>query len=138
MYRPTLGLLALAAATLITVGCGDDTPVTPTQPTPTTVTETFSGTLTVNGAMTHRFATQSGGSAQATLTAVGPDTGDVVGFAMGTWSGSTCQLILTNDAAVQTSVITGTVGTSGQLCIRVYDVGQLTGPVDYEVTVVHP
>ncbi|MGE3191332.1 MAG: hypothetical protein AB7N90_16735, partial [Vicinamibacterales bacterium] len=71
-------------------------------------------------------------------TAVGPDTGDVVGYSMGTWSGSTCQLVLKNDNAVQTSVITGTVGSAGELCISVYDVGQLSGPVDYVATVVHP
>jgi hypothetical protein len=138
MSRSITGLLAVAAVALVAAACGTDTPTTPTEPTPTTFTDTFSGTLTVNGSLTHRFTTQAGGSAQATLTQVGPDTGDVVGFSMGTWSGSTCQVVLKNDNAVQTSVITGTVGSAGELCISIYDVGQLSGPVAYVATVVHP
>ena len=48
-YFATFLIPVLAATTL--VGCGSDDPIEPpTTPTPVAVTETFSGTLTVNGA----------------------------------------------------------------------------------------
>lgn len=58
---------------------------------------------------------------------------------MGTLAGATCSAVLTNDNAVVTSVLTGTVSTlGGSLCVRVYDVGVLTEPVPYTFTVSHP
>ncbi|HEV3484433.1 MAG TPA: hypothetical protein VG106_03425, partial [Vicinamibacterales bacterium] len=60
-------MLLLVALATVASGCDDDTP--PTTPTPPTmVTETFNGTLTVNGAQTHSFTTQAGGNLTATLT----------------------------------------------------------------------
>ncbi len=47
--------------------------------------------------------------------------------------------MLTNDNAVVTSVLSGTVSTlGGSLCVRVYDVGALTESVSYTVAVSHP
>jgi hypothetical protein len=63
----------------------------------------------------------------------------MVGFSMGTMSGATCNIHLANDRAVVTTVVSGTVSTlSGALCVRIYDVGRLTAPVDYTFTVSHP
>ena len=36
------------------------------------------------------------------------------------------------------TVVIGTVNQAGQLCVRIYDVGRITTPQDYEITVVHP
>jgi hypothetical protein len=124
---------------LIMMGCGDDDPVTlPTPPVQPTVTETFTGTLTINGAITHSFVTGSFGTVTSTLTVVTPDT-TVLGMALGTWNGISCQLIIAADkAAVNTSVI-GNVSSVGNLCVRLYDAGgTLAGPTSYEVQVVHP
>jgi hypothetical protein len=124
---------------LIMMGCGDDDPVTlPTPPVQPTVTETFTGTLTINGAITHSFVTGSFGTVTSTLTVVTPDT-TVLGMALGTWNGISCQLIIAADkAAVNTSVI-GNVSSVGNLCVRLYDAGgTLTEPTSYEVQVVHP
>jgi ABC-type enterobactin transport system permease subunit len=106
---------------------------------PVIVTETFSGTLTKNGAVTHQFFTAATGLVTATLTSLGEAPPEIVGFSMGTMSGSTCSIVLANDQAVVTSVLTGTVSTlQGALCVRIYDVGKLSGPVDYVFTVTHP
>jgi hypothetical protein len=139
-YRPfRRALLAvLIAATVSAAGCDDDT-TTPIEPTlPPTVTESFSGTITPNGAATHPFATQRSGSVEVTLVSVSPDSSVVLGLSLGTWNGVVCQIILANDNATQGAVVSGTVTSFGTLCVRVYDVGRFTEPVSYEVQVVHP
>ena len=125
-------LLAVA-----TSACGDDvqTPASPT--TPTNFTERFSGTLTRNGAQTHNFDTQASGTVTATLNVLTPDTA-TVGLALGTWNGAVCQIVLANDRAVVTTVLQGGVSAVGRLCVRLYDVGTLAQPTNYEVVVVHP
>ena len=82
--------------------------------------------------------TGSFGTVTSTLTVVTPDT-TVLGMALGTWNGISCQLIIAADkAAVNTSVI-GNVSSVGNLCVRLYDAGgTLTEPTSYEVQVVHP
>ena len=132
--------IALALPLLLaTTGCDDnafaDLPLTPD---PVTVTETFTGTITINGAATHTFFTSATGATTATLTSLGENPPALVGLSMGTWAGATCSLILTNDRAVVTSVVTGTVTTlGGSLCVRIYDVGSLTEPASYEIRVEH-
>jgi hypothetical protein len=74
----------------------------------------------------------------ATLTTLEPDSSLVVGLSLGTWNGQVCQIVLANDSATQGTVITGAVSSFGSLCVRIYDVGNLTGPINYEITVVHP
>lgn len=124
---------------LVTVGCGEDeAPATPTTPTPTTVTDTFSGTINKNGAATHNFTAAMQGTVTATLTSLMPNEEIVVGFGLGTWNGSACNVVLARDQAVKTTVIYGNVNASGDLCVRVYDVGNVTTETSYEVTVVHP
>lgn len=122
--------------------CDDGTPSSPTSPSPTTpssMTETFEGTLTPNGARTFTFVSGAAGTVTATLTSVQPDPTAVLGLALGTWNGTTCQIVLANDNAVQGTVVTGAVSSAGSLCARVYDAaGTLSGPITFTLTVVHP
>jgi hypothetical protein len=133
-------LRALIASLAVTVAaCSGLIDELPTTPDPVISTETFTGTLTVNGGQTHQFFTSATGAVTATLTSLGETPPERVGFSMGTMAGSTCSIVLANDQAVVTSVLTGTVSTlQGALCVRMYDVGTLTGPVDYTFTVSHP
>jgi hypothetical protein len=209
MRRPLFyGVFVLAA--LVGAACSDSNPTTPTTPTPTATTETFDGTLTVNGALTFPFVATTGGSANATLTTMAPSltintqdggsgsfiTGEtvfqganvddatitgvvyswepaahrlslkdvagafaadaavvgvdsgaqwtvgstgtpVVGLALGTWSGTTCSIVLSNDISGAGSVVTGVVQTAGSLCARVYDVGRIAGPTTFTLSVTH-
>jgi hypothetical protein len=129
-------VLALVLAT--TAGCGDDTtPTTPTEPTTPTATETFSGAVNRNGAVTHTFTVSRSGLLTATLTTLAPDSTLVVGISLGTWNGTTCQIVLANDRATQGSVVTGNGGSAGNFCVRIYDVGNVAETVEYTVTVVH-
>ena len=126
-------LLSLAAAS-----CGEDQVVIPTQPTPVTYTETYSGTVNRNGSVTHSFFTTLAGEVTATLSTLTPE--DLkVGLAMGTWNGAVCDVRLINDQAIRTTIIYGNASTAAALCVRIYDVGNITdaAPASYEVTVVH-
>ena len=129
-------LAALVAAVLFNSACSN-TPTTPSTPTATTVTDTFSGTLSRNGASSYAFSVSTAGFVYATLTSVADSTA-VVGLSLGTWTGTSCTVILSNDQAVQGTTVTGSVTGLGTLCARVYDVGKVASPLDYQVTVVHP
>lgn len=140
MRRVLTAALLLAPLAAASSACDDAlvAPRAPTGPT-TTTTETFSGRITVNGAATHNFYSTSTGTVTATLTDLRPESTSKIGLAMGTWNGATCAIVLANDQAVRTSVVTGTVSTvGGSLCVRIYDVGAMSEPTDYEITVVHP
>lgn len=133
-------LITLLAAAVAVAGCDNDiedqSPTTP----PPTVTETFEGSINTNGAMTHTFNVSVGGTVDARLTSLTPDPGTAIGFALGTWnaSSSLCQVTLTNDNAVQGSILTGNASRGGTLCTRIFDTGRLTGSVSYTVSVTHP
>jgi hypothetical protein len=135
LFRPVLAasLLVMVAA------CDSGNPATPVTPGPLpTVTDTFTGTLSVNGAMTYTFSSLGAGSLQATLKAVSPDSSIPVGFSVGVWNGTTCQITLANDNAFQGTVILGNINGSGTLCTRVHDVGKLVESASFEISVVHP
>jgi hypothetical protein len=131
-------VLTLAVLGLVASACGSSTSTPTTPTTPDTVTETFSGTLNQNGAMTFPFAAQSSGTVSAVLTKVEPDATIAVGLALGTWNGSACQIVLANDSALQSVAVTGEASTAGTLCVRIYDVGKVTDPITFEVQVLHP
>jgi hypothetical protein len=134
-------LRALALAVAIgAAGCEGEINNFPTTPDPVTVTETFTGTLTVNGAQTHNVFTGATGLVSATITSLGETAPAKVGFSMGTLSSvGTCTVIVHNDNAVVTTALTGTVANlNGTLCVRIFDVGVMSAPVDYTFTVSHP
>ena len=133
--------MLLACVSLVAACDSGDDPGIPTAPTrPPDVTETFSGSVNQNGAITHTFSTTTSGTISATLTALGPDSTQVLGMSLGTLAGTQCQTVLSNDRSTQGTVITGGVSALGSLCVRAYDVGTITAaaPFTYEITVVHP
>ncbi len=131
--------VALALPLLLTAAaCDSAIDNIPLTPDPVTVTETFSGSVNINGAATHSFFTTATGAVTATLISLGENPPEQVGFSLGTLAGSTCSIVLANDKAIVTSVIVGAVTTlQGSLCVRIYDVGSLTQSVPYEIKVEH-
>src|SRR5262245_59705262 len=95
-----LRILAVAVA-LGAVACGSSPTTAPTPTTPVTVTDTFAGTLTANGAASYTFTTATSGTVTATLATLAPNSTLVVGLALGTWSGNACQIVLSKDSASQ-------------------------------------
>jgi hypothetical protein len=146
-FRTFRALLLLAP---LAAGCGDNNSNnTPTGPGPVQVSQTFTseddpspaatvtGPLNPNGGRTHAFTVQQAGTVTATLTGLGPDETITVGLSLGTWNGQVCQVILRNDAAKVTNTITGAAQQTGNFCVSIYDVGQLTGPTTYSIVVTH-
>jgi hypothetical protein len=139
MYR-CIPRAVLIGALLSTAACGGNssTPTSPTPTTPTTITETFSGSINRNGAATHTFLAQASGAVTATLTTLAPEGTEAIGLSLGTWNGTSCQLVIANTAAAQGAVVLGVASSAGNLCILVQDVGKIGVAASYEITVVHP
>jgi hypothetical protein len=64
-------------------------------------------------------------------------TSTVVGLSLGTWSGTTCSIVLRADTSGVGSQIAGQVQGAGSLCASVYDVGKLTGSATFTIEVTH-
>jgi hypothetical protein len=130
-------LAGLLAATLVATAC--DNGPEPTAPTPKDpVTVTFTGTVTLNGSITHSFDQAGAGDVTATVTSLTPSD-KVIGFQLGTWDTVTCRAVSSNDLATVNSVLGGQTQTSASLCVKVHDPnGALAdAPVTYVITVVH-
>ena len=128
-------------AGLALAGCSDTK--TGIGPTPTPITEAFTGTVNPAGGATHPFTTLTGGAIKAVLTAVGPDSTKNVGFSLGTFNATlnTCAAVFDNPAATQAFEFNATASTIGQYCVRIYDNGGITTdnvPYTYTITVTHP
>lgn len=147
-FRGLCGPALLAAA--LAAGCSNNNTITNpgNQTPPTLVTETFEGTVTVNGAITQPFVVQTAGNVVATLTAldpasvtVGGETKDtVVGLSLGTFNGIVCAVgapTFANDNAKVGVSLTGSATATGNYCARVYDVGKLTQATAFQLTVTH-
>lgn len=131
-------IVAASLALLIMGGCGGSSDNSVVAPPPATLTETFSGTLTLNGATTFSFSVTGAGIITAQLTTLSPDSTKPVGLSLGTWNGSICQVILSNDNSVQGSQVVGTATAVGSFCVRIYDAaGTVTGPQAFTLDVVH-
>ena len=130
---------ALIAALAMTAACGSSTtPTTPTTPTGPT-TSIFASRLTPGGAVSRQFGASTNGTVTAMLTnAAGPNT--VVGLGIGVPTTGLAKCALST--AVQTKAgstpqLSATVD-AGNYCVVVYDLGTLTSPIDFSVTLVFP
>ena len=132
-------LFVIVLLACLAAACDDDVTTTPIAPT-VPKTETFTGVVTQNGAATHNFDVGRGGAVVATLKSIGADNTLVVSFALGTWTGSACSIVLANDAATGGAVLNGTMTGIGTLCARVSDVGNVGSgqQAAYTIEVVHP
>lgn len=141
MHRFTSrAFLILCSSSLISACGGDNTPAPalPSPGPPPTITETFAGEINRNGAVTHPFLAEASGDVTATLNSLAPEEVTSIGLSLGTWNGSACQTVIANDSAVQGAVIVGRASVAGNLCLRIYDTGNIPTLASYEVTVVHP
>ena len=135
------GRMTVLAAAIVLMpliaACGSSST---TQTTPTQTTETFTGTVNQNSAATTTFGTTTSGTVTATLTSLAPVATVQIGFALGTWDGSACQVVIVNPRATTGSQLGANASTKGTYCVHLYDIGQITAdsPVSYTLTVVHP
>ena len=119
-----------------------------TTPTTTAVAapsvfEPFSGTLPVGGFRFYSFNIAANGTVNVTLNAVSgafvPSTVQL-GLGVGQPSGADCAATTNVTAAATTAAtpqLTGTFGP-GVFCVRVFDVGNLFAPANFNITIAHP
>jgi hypothetical protein len=138
-FRLLFCLAPLAALVIAAAGCSsNDTSTAPASVIPT-LGETFTGTLTPHGGISYSFTVTGVGSISATLTSLLPDSARPVGLSLGTWNGSVCQVVLSNDNTIQGQEVVGQSSGTGTFCVRVYDaVGTVLQPQTYVVDVSHP
>jgi hypothetical protein len=121
--------LALAAA------CGGSS--TPTSPAPSTITETFTGTVPAGGLAYNNFSVAQTGTLTAAIVSLTPQTTITMGFGIGQPAATGCTLISYDETARVGSVQQGTVNP-GTFCVELYDIGNVQGSVNYQVSVDHP
>ncbi len=115
-----LGLAMLCAACNLLPG--SDSPTTTT-----TMTDTWSNTLAVKGASFYTFTVASAGTA-------------AVGLGVGTPNASSgCALTSSTTSAVASSTPQISVTENpGSYCIQIFDVGNLTAPSTFTISIAHP
>ena len=146
LARSLAAPLVLAIVAFTAAGCSDNTLsqlAAASTTTPQTFTDTYTGTLSQNGAFTHIFTIQTLGSVSVTILALAPDSTQIVGLSLGVWNGSACSTSPQTggssvDAATVGSSITLNATAAGNLCARLYDVGFVKTPVIYTMQIVHP
>ena len=132
-------LLAALASACDNSGSTSTTAPSVTVADPTT-TETFTGTLAVQGTNVHLFTvTVVPGTVNVTLTQAGPPSTITIGLGAGVPdSTGACPLSIGVQAVAGTTPqVVGTATTAGQFCVAVVDVGNMASPITYTVTVAH-
>jgi hypothetical protein len=132
-------VLALGVAlALAAVACSD--PVAPAPPTPVaaTISETFSGTLTIGGSNLHQFAVTQVGGLKVTLNNVTPSAAVLLSVGTpSTATGACAPLNGLTTVAGPSVQISGTATVAGNFCVSVADVGNLVESVTYTISVLH-
>ena len=146
MFQPTLRALSfLAFLAVVAAGCGDDpTPTTPTTTSELRGTETFGATLNPGQSQFYSFTTISPGTTDITLVSLRPagnasaTLSPVVGLGLGTPQATDCALssATTTVPGLKTQVSVAT--NISTYCVKIADIGNLSGAVDYTIRVVHP
>jgi hypothetical protein len=128
----SVAALALAGAVS---SCGGDT-TTPT--TPTSVIDSFNGTLAAQGSVQFPFTVTTPGVVSATLTTLNPQATITVGFGLGQPSAGVCNLIsgAFSESAKVGQPISGSIG-AGSYCVALYDIGNVVGSDDFTITIAH-
>jgi hypothetical protein len=135
-YAVALGF-ALALAT-VGVACSDPVAPNPPRLAVPTVTETFTGTLTIGGNNLHQFTVSQPGGLKVVLMNVTPSA--AVELSVGTPSTATGTCAALNGltaVAGPDAQISGAATIAGTFCVSVADVGNLVETVNYTVSVLH-
>ncbi|HVO09324.1 MAG TPA: hypothetical protein VMX54_01110 [Vicinamibacteria bacterium] len=137
---PRLSTALACASWLLVTACNATStlPTTTTAATTTaTVTDTFTGTLAQGTSASSTFTVGTAGTVTITLVSLSPQTTITMGVGIGTPSASVCVVNAAQDdvkvgASIQASLNPGTY------CVLLYDLGNMSGPDAYSLTVVHP
>lgn len=121
----------LVAVTLAAAACGGVTDPSKNK------TETFTGTLTINGNAATTFTASNSGEYSITLSSLTPSVNVFVGLIFGQNSSSGCVPVQQNNFATIGVPLTGAI-IPGSYCVVIYDVGALTQTEAFSVSISHP
>jgi hypothetical protein len=145
MSQATLRTLVLLALTAVmSVSCGNDTTTSPTTTSDLRNNETFGATLNVGQSQFYAFTTISPGTTDVTLVSIRPSgnvtatLSPVVGLGLGTPQATDCALSNTTNTTPGLKTQLSVATNISTYCVKIADIGNLTGAVDYTIRVVHP
>jgi hypothetical protein len=133
---PVIRVAFLLMATMV-AACGDDT-TTATAPSMTTkpAAENWSSVLAPGGTSSRSFTVTAAGTINVTMTNAGATVG--LGVGLPRVSGGGCRLgVSVSTGGASTPQIT-TQADVGQYCVQVFDLGTLTDPISFTLTIDHP
>lgn len=122
------------------LACNSNASPTTPSASPSAVTETFASQFGMRGSASRSFTVSETGTVSVILTSVGPPSDVVVGLGVGIprATGAGCNLSQSvNTPASSTPQVT-TTAEAGAYCVRVFDVGNLTGDVSFSIAITHP
>jgi hypothetical protein len=138
-------LTLLVFAVAIAASCGGDTPTTPSTTTSDVRSnETFSATLSAGQSQFYSFTTVSAGTTDVTLVSLRPagnltaTLNAVVGLGLGTPQMTDCALSSATTTAPGLKTQVSVATNVSTYCVKIADIGNLRGAVDYTIRVVHP
>jgi hypothetical protein len=123
---------------LLTIGCDQSGSSTPTArpTTPPSKLLTYTGTLQPLATNFYSVTVTNPGYVEATLVGLGGPPATTVGLGIGNLTASgTCALIYSVTTGPGTAAQVVGTGLSGTLCVTIYDVGNLSAPTLYTITV---
>ncbi len=140
MKSPRLFVPLLISTAVLASGCTNPlSDLFGNSSSPSTTTDTFTGTLAPNGSLVFTFSVSAAGSVAITLTAVSPATTAPLGLGVGPSSNGACTIA--NSTSGATAGVTAQLSATenpGTYCVKVSDAGSLTTPSSVTVTVMHP
>ena len=134
----------VAALGIAAAGCSST--AAPSSTTTTTIVSTqaeaFTGSLDRQGSSFYSFNVTTAGNVGVTLASLttgtpGPAVGTVMGIGIGVPSGTDCAVTDSLNVAPALTVQLTVSKAVGTYCVRVFDIGNLTGPVNFGVRIVH-
>jgi hypothetical protein len=140
MRRLILVLLAVAVPSLACDNSDSSSSGITTPTTPLT-SQTFTGTVAVGGSSSNTtFVVAVSGEVDITVTALGPPANIIMGLAVGipnATDGSCVAPAGTLQVQASTTPLAGSE-PAGSYCVKLYDVGYMSAPINYTITVAHP
>jgi hypothetical protein len=137
-------LLAVVSAALLGVSCSNNNNTTaPTQPVapPTVLGQPFNGVLPVGGFKFFSFSIGVYGTVNISLTSLSGDgvsPGTTVALGFGHPAGTDCNATSVNTQATATQPQITSAYDVGVWCVRISDVGNLTAPANFTISIDHP
>jgi hypothetical protein len=136
----TLTRLFGAAAAIGSAACNQASNPTAPSTSASPVSVVYDSQLYPRGSASRTVTLTQSGTVLLTLTSVRPDPSVSLGVGLGIprADGGGCHLSQSVNTASGTAAQLSATVDSGTYCVKVYDVGTLTGDVSFSLTIVHP